>query len=283
MTAPVFSENTRRDTPAPTTVYPPNTTKNGGNLNEKSESWQTCQKNKRLRLLTPGLDRLAPSLALFCALLALSRRPSCGLGLVLGASAASPCGLTGRTFPQPHAPCRAGGCARPSRNRGLCWKHYRRERASRPGTREGYDAGRAAPRWAGPNLASYGAAHERVMRERGAASLYACAMPGCHARAEQWALRPDAAHAATDATGTWSPEPEDYTSLCQPCHTAMDAATRAARKARTQPLPAEWARTPRAFDPPVRWTQPEPPEPAPPAQATMPATADLLDLLAKEE
>lgn len=292
MIARFFSVTDCQDTPRQRVLLPPIPNKKPRiwqDYAEKSESWQTHSDRTGPHLLAPGPARMAPAPARMCADLAASLRGLRSPRTLSPTFAAPPCSLAPRTGPVTRtrcrrpATCRAAGCQRPARNRGLCWKHYRRERASRPGTRKGYDAGRTSPRWVGDNLASYGSAHERIVRERGAASLYACTMPGCHARAEQWALRPDAARAISDATGTWSPEAADYTPLCQTCHSAMDAATRAARNACTQPLPADWAHARRSFNPPTRWTQHGPPAPEPPAPAAMPATADLLELLAKEE
>ena len=176
--------------------------------------------------------------------------------------------------------CLAEGCSKPVQGRGLCAAHYRRARGLHPGTLDGFAAAQESGRWVGDELAGYGCAHVRVLHARGFASLYACTMPGCHSQAAEWALRPDAAHARRDDTGTWSPDPWDYTPMCAACHRQMDAATRAARTSHATRIPAPWTwPTAPAFTPVRRWQAAQAPLPAPaPPTGQTPPMLDLGEL-----
>jgi hypothetical protein len=112
--------------------------------------------------------------------------------------------------------CSVDGCDRKHRAHDLCSLHWARKR--RNGTTELLPAvGPRAPRWAGDEV-GYGGAHQRVRRERGPASDHTCP---CGEPAGQWAI--DHARAPLSEDGMpYSPNPQDYTAMCVPCHKRMD-------------------------------------------------------------
>lgn len=126
--------------------------------------------------------------------------------------------------------CSIDGCEKPRRKRGWCGMHYQRWKrhgdvvtVARSGRPKGTLAGTDSPSWRGADI-SYGGAHLRVRRVRGAATAYACAH--CLDVAAEWAY--DHADPA-ERTGLdhghvrpYSTDPAHYLPLCVPCHRSFD-------------------------------------------------------------
>lgn len=73
-----------------------------------------------------------------------------------------------------------------------------------------------------PSPISYWAAHSRVRRERGPASMYDC-VECAQFRADEWAYAGWSLFEQADEHNVWSPFPEDYDPLCRRCHRERDA------------------------------------------------------------
>lgn len=132
--------------------------------------------------------------------------------------------------------CAIAGCRSPVRARGWCGAHHSRWR--RFGDPEGKSvkkiwvdwmpSGRGAENanWTGDS-ATYGAAHQRVRKERGAAANFLCP---CGSRAREWAYQggdPGEKFGPNKSGGTWSfysTDPNFYEPLCAPCHKTKDGA-----------------------------------------------------------
>jgi len=67
----------------------------------------------------------------------------------------------------------------------------------------------------------YDSIHKRLTRERGRAATFACT--GCGAPAAHWALALTDAPLYDERNGMgYSLDPDDYTTLCVPCHHEQD-------------------------------------------------------------
>lgn len=82
--------------------------------------------------------------------------------------------------------------------------------------------GSETSQWKGDNI-QYRAAHARLRSQRGKPDV--CAH--CGGEAHEWALRNEAEIVMIQATGPriglrYSPRPDDYISLCRPCHRLYD-------------------------------------------------------------
>lgn len=83
-------------------------------------------------------------------------------------------------------------------------------------------AGAESATWRGEHI-GIKAAHDRVVAERGAASLYPCGSPHCAKDGEQWALLPGrATHCDLSSRQHYSTNPADYVPLCISCHQMTD-------------------------------------------------------------
>ncbi len=135
--------------------------------------------------------------------------------------------------PRTRGTCALEGCDRPTvvRNPDRCNVHYQRElhagdRPARSRTR-----GKASGPWKGDNI-GFAAAHARKVAQAGPAKLHTC--QGCEAaRAHDWALQPDTppARILWRNGQAYSPDPADYSPMCQSCHAPLDRWWRAARAA----------------------------------------------------
>jgi hypothetical protein len=82
--------------------------------------------------------------------------------------------------------------------------------------------GPANPAWQGDDC-TYGAAHDRVYRVRGAARDYKCTR--CSRESEEWACNVDhpGTRPAKDTGALVNPDPTTYLPMCRPCHALYDS------------------------------------------------------------
>lgn len=121
--------------------------------------------------------------------------------------------------------CAIEECSKPAFATGMCGMHYARTkrcgdtRTVRPNHRfrEEHEG------WKG-DAVSYGGAHRRIYRERGAAKSYRCV--DCGGPAAQWAYDHNDENEKEELTpGGWrafSPDPSHYEPKCVPCHKLSD-------------------------------------------------------------
>lgn len=115
--------------------------------------------------------------------------------------------------------CSIEGCDRPPRGR-YCPMHYTRIRrhsdpdAFTPHSERDFPRGELSPAWNAEG--SYWAVHQRLRRERGVASSYACS---CGAPARQWAF---IGERGPGERMPWSTDLSLYEPMCVPCHKAHD-------------------------------------------------------------
>lgn len=113
------------------------------------------------------------------------------------------------------------------RSRGWCRLHYNRWwKHGDPMWEPTSRAGSASHHWLG-DAVTYAAAHLRVKRLRGRASLHLCAH--CGGRARDWAYDHKDPKELTGPAGPglpdapYSADPSHYIPLCKPCHTRFDS------------------------------------------------------------
>ena len=135
----------------------------------------------------------------------------------------------------PGTTCTEHECTGRPTGRGLCGKHLMRmythgsPEAVLPRRDQRADLNSC---WTGDE-ASYNAAHKRVRRTRGRAADHLC--QHCDGPAAQWAY----GHSDPDERRefdkgcelVYSPDPEHYIALCQPCHRAFDRSSKEVRHA----------------------------------------------------
>lgn len=80
--------------------------------------------------------------------------------------------------------------------------------------------GAASPRWL--DVPTYGAAHQRVHRERGSARAQTCV--DCHGRAAHWSYSRACPNELTSELGPYSADVEQYVPRCVSCHKRFDLA-----------------------------------------------------------
>lgn len=116
--------------------------------------------------------------------------------------------------------CSVSGCQRDSTSRGMCGMHYLR--VLRHGTLSVVPkAGPGSPRWVERGALTYDAAHDRVKRSRGPASIHECT--NCGKGADDWAYQHSATEPLTDDLGRpYSDNTNDYAAMCRSCHRAFD-------------------------------------------------------------
>lgn len=128
--------------------------------------------------------------------------------------------------------CAADGCPTVIRKGTYCAMH--RARAYRHGDptifvpydQRDWGSGPAHHSWKG-DAVTYAAAHNRVRRLQGPASLHLCP---CGKPAQHWAYLHGSEKEVIDRDGfPFSPDPADYRALCVSCHKRFDLA----RKAKT--------------------------------------------------
>lgn len=126
------------------------------------------------------------------------------------------------------ATCEQAGCAERHHSDGYCAKHALRVRRYQDPNvvkRRGVPFGGKHHRW--QESPTYKAAHARIRREAGSASLYFCE---CGEQAREWSYNYNDPDELLDAdTGLkYSLHRESYTPRCAPCHRRMDAGMRRA-------------------------------------------------------
>lgn len=135
--------------------------------------------------------------------------------------------------------CGADGCTVLVSRRArqpYCRRHYLRSRRRGP-LEHSRPAGSDSHTWKDTDIGVQ-AAHDRVVKERGAASLYECAAPQCGAVAGEWALIPDrATHSDMRTRRHYSTDVSDYVQLCLSCHRSTDRAYQPPADHPTLPLP----------------------------------------------
>lgn len=120
--------------------------------------------------------------------------------------------------------CTVSDCGRKHKAKGLCAMHTERMRVHG-------DLNTVISRWGTDHTGwrgdacGYAAAHQRVYRARGKASVHACAH--CGQQAEDWAYTHDCPNeqigTGPHAGHRFSPDPYRYIALCRGCHRAFDA------------------------------------------------------------
>lgn len=133
------------------------------------------------------------------------------------------------------ARCDVDGCDRPHRSNGYCKLHLNRfQRHGDPlfvATRDQRSIapkGPASVQWKGGSV-GYRAAHERVVRDRGAASNQTCV--GCGSPASHWSYNNACPDELVSPSGLrYSPNPNSYSPRCTPCHSRFDRAERTFRR-----------------------------------------------------
>lgn len=136
----------------------------------------------------------------------------------------------GRKYP-PRTFCEVDSCGRPTKAHKMCGTHY--QRFLRTGSPlvvrvAPHFAGAEHPNWRGTDI-SYGAAHRRVWKTKGSASLHLCV--DCSAPANHWSYDhrdPNELMRPGPAPYVFSADPAHYEARCAPCHVGFDAAWRRA-------------------------------------------------------
>lgn len=123
--------------------------------------------------------------------------------------------------------CEVEGCSGQHSALGLCNAHYLRLRAH--GSLElpppNWATGDRVGTWRGDEV-GYPAAHFRVVRRDGSASLHLCV--NCGGRAMDWAYdhRDPNELQCSETRRKYSADPDHYVPLCRPCHKRIDNAAR---------------------------------------------------------
>ena len=128
------------------------------------------------------------------------------------------------------AECTVEGCDGPDEEAGMCSKHAARVRRHGDPLTVIAHAERALPKgdahhaWKGVD-AGYGAAHDRVRRARGSASLHRCI--DCGDQAAHWSYdhadpNENLAHGHSAHPVAYSTDPAHYDPRCVRCHKAFD-------------------------------------------------------------
>jgi hypothetical protein len=127
--------------------------------------------------------------------------------------------------------CHIDGCHKPDLEGGLCSMHgTRKRRHGDPLKAIAYSernmpTGEANHAWAGEDV-GYAAAHDRVRRLHGSASLHSCV--DCGQSAYHWSYNhddPNEKHATLRLMlrpVAYSDKPEHYSARCVPCHKRFD-------------------------------------------------------------
>lgn len=121
--------------------------------------------------------------------------------------------------------CTVVGCDDPHLARGYCSRHWQRVYKHGDLSHErAMPAGPEHHRWSGGS-ATYGAVHQRLRYQRGAASRHPC-LAGCGDRAAHWAYdNADPGELACPKLGCrYSTALTHYVPMCVPCHKAFDLA-----------------------------------------------------------
>lgn len=126
--------------------------------------------------------------------------------------------------------CHIDGCSKPDKEAGLCSMHGARLRRHGdsstvilPNERD-MPSGAAHPNWVGSDVC-YSAAHDRIKRLHGSASLHKCS--DCNRMAQHWSYNHDdpneqLALGISANPVAYSDSPDYYSPRCVPCHKAFD-------------------------------------------------------------